>query len=255
MNTTGFVTRYRLLETIGAGGMGVVYRDWDRLRCEMVALKQVNLHAERSPVAPHTDTHAFSLSLMQEFRTLASLRHPHIVPVYDFGFYTKQQPFFTMQFLEQAKPITDYVKSCGMEEKLQCLWQALHALWYLHRRHILHRDLKPSNILMNQNRVMLVDFGLSIALGKTGESGGTLGYLAPELLGGDPASISSDLYAFGVVTYELFCGRLPFPITDLVSIRKLFLTRFANKPCEQKPASFLIFCASAWQYFGALPTN
>ncbi len=179
---------------------------------------------------PRSSTNAMwaRLALAQEFRTLAALRHPHIISVLDYGFVGRRQPFFTMELLHNAQTLSAAAKSLPREAKVELLVQLLRALSYLHRRGILHRDLKPANVLVlsggEARQVKLLDFGLSLVRSHTqpraGELSGTIAYMAPELFLGQPASEAGDLFAVGAMAYELFCGRHPFESdsdTDLIS--------------------------------------
>lgn len=177
----------------------------------------------RSQVSPSRyallDTHFSSnqqplaLSLAQEFRTLASLRHQHIVSVFDYGFDEAEQPFFTMELVSPAEPFLHSCRGRDLAGRIRLLLDVLQALSYLHRRGVLHCDLKPSNVLFSAGRVVVLDFGLATlrslsALGQ-GELSGTLHYMAPELFLGRPPSEASDLYAFGVMATQVLTGRRP----------------------------------------------
>ena len=150
------------------------------------------------------------VTLAQEFRTLSGLRHPHIVSVLDYGFDESDLPYFTMELLEGAKSILEAGRGQPTETRVWLLIQVLHALAYLHHRNILHRDLSPRNVLVVGGMAKMIDFGLSVDSKQQTGIGGTLAYIAPEVLRGSPPSIASDLYAFGVIVYELFSGRHPF---------------------------------------------
>lgn len=227
--------RYQLLSPLGTGGMGSVYRAYDRLTNQTVALKRVTVPGERLDFASRptsSDTLDYRLSLAQEFKTLASLRHPHIISVLDYGFVTapdqdERQPFFTMDLLENAQTILRAGRNRPLEKKVELLTQTLQALAYLHRRGIIHRDLKPDNVLVihantSDELVKVLDFGLAIAHDQLDERiqrgssqiAGTLAYLAPEVLQGYPATQAADLYAVGIIAYELFSGRHPFAHQD-----------------------------------------
>lgn len=211
--------RYQLQQQIGQGGMGFVFRAYDRLRQETVALKQVRVSAS-SLQFKTTGTNA-AVALAQEFRTLAGLRHPHIVAVLDYGFDGEQHPYYTMQLLAEARPLNDYAAKLDTPRKVQLVIDTLQALVYLHRRGIIHRDLKPSNVMVMPNgQVQVLDFGLAIAAdlaqqADDDELAGTLGYMAPETLYGDPITIAADLYAVGVMLYELFAGHRPYRGRDV----------------------------------------
>ncbi|HEX2570736.1 MAG TPA: AAA family ATPase [Polyangia bacterium] len=257
--------RYRLLEPLGRGGMGVVFKALDRLTGQRVALKRIRISpatgspgrgaeplsrrvshfASESTLTPRPRPDAASgtegggakteptvpeslrLALAQEFRTLASLRHPHIISVLDYGFDDERQPYFTMELLEGAVRLASGPEGPegtggeGIPEPLPAriglLLQVLQALTYLHRRGVLHRDLKPANILVVQSaagpQVKLLDFGLALPRRKEGDARGqvlgTVGYIAPEVVRGEPVSEAADLFSLGVVAYELLTRRHP----------------------------------------------
>jgi hypothetical protein len=196
--------RYTLLDKLGEGGMGAVYRAHDRLTGENVALKQV-LSSELAERA--------RLTLAQEFRTLASLRHPHIIPVLDYGFDARRLPYFTMPILEGAHPITEHAAGQDFHAKAALLAAVLQALAYLHRRGIIHRDLKPANVLVGANdTVRVLDFGLAHSLANPADDGvtGTIAYMSPEILRKQPANAQTDLFSAGIIAAELFSGRHPY---------------------------------------------
>lgn len=208
--------RYDIQAKVGSGGMGAVYRAKDRLTGEVVALKKVAL--------PRTSPNdEMTLALAQEFRLLASLRHPFIISVLDYGFDAQQQPFFTMELLENARPITKYASDVALEKQVELILQMLEALRYLHRRGIIHRDVKPDNVLVVDGRVRVLDFGLAQE-GEARQAVGTLYYLAPEVLQGGHATETADLYAAGVVAYELLAGQHPFPAKNPGAYIKMMLT-------------------------------
>jgi serine/threonine protein kinase len=214
--------RYIIQQPLGAGGMGAVYRATDRLTGQAVALKRVV--PEDQPGHGSTgDSQDYRLALAQEFKMLASLRHPHIISVLDYGFDEQRHPYFTMELLEDASPIIEAGLDLSIEAKVRLLVQMLQALAYLHRRGIIHRDLKPRNVLVTGGQVKVLDFGLSV-IGKqgsgepSGTTGGTLAYMAPEVMMGEDASEASDLYAVGIIAYELFAGRHPYNTKDVAAL-------------------------------------
>lgn len=213
--------RYRLIESIGSGGMGTVFRAEDRLAREIVALKRVNthllLHAEEQWVDQD-----HRVLMTREFKTLAALRHPNIIAVRDYGFDTTGQPYFTMDLLENPQTIIQAGRDGDFQTRINYLVQTLQALAYLHRRGVIHRDLKPANLLVVNNQVKLLDFGLSVARDADDADRnsiyGTLAYMAPELFEGDEATQVSDLYAVGVIAYELFAGSHPFALEKVQNL-------------------------------------
>lgn len=209
--------RYRLLDLLGEGGMGVVYRALDRLTGQTVALKKVTL-GERLDIDSTGAAGNFRLALAREFKTLATLRHPNIISVLDYGFDEERQPYFTMDLLEGAQTILQAARGTSPATKMNLLIQVLQALAYLHRRGILHRDLKPDNVQVINGQVKLVDFGLSVGRDQTHDSeniAGTLFYLAPEVMHGLAPSEASDLYAVGIIAYEMFAGIHPYRTTSV----------------------------------------
>lgn len=209
--------RYELLEVLGSGGMGTVFRAYDRLAREYVALKRVNRTSALLPHDSDTTPYRSQLALAHEFRLLASLRHPHIVGVRDYGF-EQGDPFYTMDWLPQARPLTDF-RDAPLATKTRFITEILTALSYLHRQNVIHRDLKPANVLVVEERVRVVDFGLAIShKGQlTNEFAGTLAYLAPEAITRHATSFASDVYAVGVIAYELF-AEYPFPHQNMTEL-------------------------------------
>jgi eukaryotic-like serine/threonine-protein kinase len=207
--------RYHLENMLGKGGMGIVYRAIDRLSRQPVALKQVLL-PDINGDANASEGMLFSIALAREFQTLASLRHPYIISVLDYGFDRERHPFFTMDLLEEPKTLYQAGYDQPLTKKIHLLVQVLQALVYLHRRGILHRDLKPDNTLVMQDgTVRLLDFGLAVLREQAATHfGGTLYYLAPEVIQGGVATEAADLYAVGVMAYELMVGRHPFTRPD-----------------------------------------
>ncbi len=222
--------------------MGVVFRAEDRLTQRPVALKRVltdsPLALNRTeewrtnagaPVAvtmsgSATDgsTDAGALALAHEFRFLASLRHPNIISVLDFGFDEQNRPYFTMDWVPNARDIFAASRGLDAQGKADLFVQLLRALVYLHRRGIVHRDLKPSNILVDETeQLKVLDFGISVhsdtQRGDVGAAG-TAAYMAPEMLGSAAPSAAADLYAVGTMMYEVYAGRHPFDTSSVVRL-------------------------------------
>lgn len=203
--------RYRLLERLGGGGMGTVYRASDRLTGQMVALKRVLTHPDQlqfaTALTASTDPR---LALAQEFRALSSLRHPNIISVRDYGFDSDGLPYYTMDLLEHPLDLLQAGRGVSLPTQVSLIIQLLQALVYLHRRGFVHRDLKPGNVLFHLGLIKVLDFGLSVAADQKSGIVGTLTYIAPEVLDEQPAGTSADLYAVGVMAYEMLVGKHPF---------------------------------------------
>ncbi len=207
--------QYQLIDELGSGGMGTVYRAIDRLTGQQVALKQVSAPVADSGSLRLSEAGAKTndrLKLAREFRLLASLRHPNIISVLDYGFDDMRRPFYTMELVEEPLNLLDAGGQLGLRAQVGLLLQMFQALAYLHRRGVIHRDIKPGNVIVDGEQVKLVDFGISEFsdhVTRSTSMSGTVPYMAPELLRGEPASLSSDLYSAGVMAYELFAGRHP----------------------------------------------
>jgi serine/threonine protein kinase len=213
--------------------MGVVYRVADRLTGMLVALKQVTTQTDNLQFASDQTINIQEVALANEFKILAGLRHPNIVSVLDFGFDAGRQPYFTMDLLEKKQRITAAAHGQPMEVKIQLLMQLLQALDYLHQRQIIHRDLKPDNVLVTgEGTVKVLDFGLALSASYAQQLGdsasGTLAYMAPEVLRGDPVSVASDLFAFGVIAYEVFSDKHPFTTDTISGIISAILTKIPD---------------------------
>jgi serine/threonine protein kinase len=212
--TTNFARRYILHEEIGMGGMGAVYRATDRLLNKTVALKRLHAYDPVS-VASHRDVDSLLLCMSREYQLLATLSHPNIIDVMDFGYDNEQAPYFTMSLVENPQTILEAGVGQSLKTQVILLSQVLRALSYLHRHGMVHRDLKPSNILVSDGHVKLVDFSLSAYHSEDEPPAGTLAYVSPEVLSNQTATAASDIYALGIVAYELFVGQYPFQLNDV----------------------------------------
>lgn len=242
-----FSKRYQLLEQLGQGGMGVVYRAYDKLTDQTVALKRVLLHPslqdsiltkpltslhDTLPVSDSQEMATQRLSIVREFETLASIRHPYIRPVLEFGFDDEQTPYLVMAYINDPRTIVAAARELDMTGKVRLLIPVLEALAYLHRRHLIHQDLKPANLLVDRTgHVYMVDFGLTMTVTDIAERTGVIGslpYLAPELLQGEPSTPAADLYAVGIVAYQMFVGRHPFRLDTAQALFADVFEQFAD---------------------------
>ncbi|MCU0499304.1 MAG: protein kinase [Anaerolineae bacterium] len=201
--------RYELQERLGEGGMGAVYRAYDRLTGQWVALKRLNTTFREGSAITR-------LSLAQEFQVLASLRHPQVIDVLDYGFDSEGRPYYVMTLIPSPRTLIEAATDCDFDTQIRLFLQALEALAYLHRRGIIHRDLKPDNVLVTlQQQVKVVDFGVAHARNRITTSQdfdpvGTLAYMSPEAVQSHPVDERSDLYAMGVILYQILTGKHPY---------------------------------------------
>lgn len=203
--------RYQLEGLLGEGGMGEVYRAQDCLTGNEVALKRVMIDPQDADDATNETQSKLRVALAREFQMLASMRHPHIISVLDYGFDASRHPYYTMRLLEAGKTLKTTSQTMYTQDRIRLLIQLFEALAYLHRRGIVHRDLKPANVLIDENgNVKVLDFGLALKSDRIEGFAGTFAYMAPEILLKQPANHTSDLYSAGVLAYEVLTGQVPF---------------------------------------------
>ncbi len=229
--------RYTLIEQLGRGAFGVVWRAHDQRLDRQVALKLLKGTAHRLPE-----------HLEAEARAMARLAHPHVATVFDVGQLDSAEPFLAMELLEGGTLREWLAGSPGEAEILERLLPVARGLGAAHRAGLVHRDLKPENILFDaEGRAKVTDFGLAAgALPSTdlervslahsmvlpGRLIGTPAYMAPEQLRGEPATEQSDQFALCVVLYEALTGAKPFPAASLEEL----LARIESPP-EPLPRS------------------
>jgi tetratricopeptide (TPR) repeat protein len=209
INAAATLDRYRMLERIGAGGMGVVYKAV-RADDEFSKLVAVKIVQDTDP--------AMAARLRQERQILAGLEHPHIARLLDGGTTPDGRPFLVMEYVEGV-PIDRYVaaRQPPLRQTLELFRKVCSAVSYAHRNLIVHRDLKPGNILVTaEGRPKLLDFGIAKLLDgsaqrtRTGAAAMTPEYASPEQVLGAPITTASDIYSLGVLLYELLSGARPY---------------------------------------------
>jgi serine/threonine protein kinase/WD40 repeat protein len=207
---------YRLIEQIGEGAFGIVYRATQPQIGREVAIKAVP-----PELANHPD---FVRRFEREAQIVARLEHPHIVPLYDY-WREPDAAYLVMRFLRGGS-LEELLKAGPLEpdRAASILDQLSAALSAAHRQGVVHRDVKPGNVLLDEEgNAYLTDFGVALDAGSPEKSSGTMlrgtpGYLSPEQVRLDPASPQTDVYALGIVVYEMVTGVHPFPESSLQAL-------------------------------------
>ena len=198
--------QYHIEAEIGAGGMAVVYKARQSTLNRHVALKVLPpLFAAQNP--------DFIKRFQHEAESIARLEHPNILPVYEFG-VDQGYHYIVMRYVKEGKTLDRIMRqSLSQEQAIELVTQIGHALAYAHKKGVVHRDLKPSNVLIADDWPLLSDFGLAktndLKLTATGMSLGTPAYMAPEQAQGKTIDQRVDIYALGVILYEMLTGRIP----------------------------------------------
>ncbi len=216
------IGHYRIIRELGKGGMGVVYEAEQDSPKRTVALKVINAGVASSSMLAR---------FQHEAQVLGKLQHPGIAQVYEAGTFdigAGGQPYFAMELIH-GQPLSSYatVHDLGTRQRLGLLAKIGDAVQHAHQRGVIHRDLKPNNILVDESgQPKILDFGVARATDgdiqtttlrtDIGQLIGTVPYMSPEQAGGDPDELDtrSDVYALGVVAYELLAGRLPYDVKN-----------------------------------------
>ena len=211
---------YEVIDKIGEGGMGVVYKATQSLPRRTVALKVIK---------PQMVTRHALERFRFETQVLGRLQHPGIAQIYDAGTTNTdfgEQPYFAMEYV-RGTPLAEYVKlrHCSLPERLALVQKIADAVHHAHTRGVVHRDIKPANILVTEDgQPKILDFGVARSVGsglhesasmtRIGQLVGTVPYMSPEQVAGESEEIDarSDIYSLGVVLYELLAGRLPYDL-------------------------------------------
>jgi len=229
------VGRYEVASELGRGGMAVAYlaRDPFTKREVVVKVMMGNLSADPE----------FTRRFEQEAQVIAGLEHPFVVPVYDFG-YHEHEPYIVMRYMTggSVEGLLHQHTTLEMSAIAPIIERMGEALDAIHAKGIVHRDLKPANILIDSNGdTFLADFGLVKIVGSSGKlSGrfmlGTPAYMAPEqVYGQSEITLRADVYALGVMLYEMLTGRPPYLHTDIPKLLMMHVTEPIPRITEARP--------------------
>jgi serine/threonine-protein kinase len=229
--------RYELLETIGEGGFAVTWRAWDTRLERAVALKLLR--------PQYASDERFVVRFVREARAAASVSHPNVVRLYDFG-QESRSVYLAMQYV-QGQTLRDLMRRFpgGMPERdaIGLIAPVLRGLSAIHAAGIIHRDVKPDNVLLDlDGDVLITDFGIALLTDSTRLTAadttfGTAAYMAPEQGRGEAVSATTDLYATGVMLYEMLTGRLPFTAENPVAMMMAHQDQSPPKPSQIAPGN------------------
>jgi serine/threonine-protein kinase len=228
------ISQYRLLEKLGEGGMGVVYKGVDTMLDRTVAIKLVS--AERS------DNEELLERFKSEARVQATLSHPNIATLYSYLVW-EGRAVMVMEYIE-GETLQQMIGRRGpipSDVAVPLFRQALLGVGAAHRRGIVHRDIKPANIMVNgEGTVKVMDFGIAKVLGVEGKTRtnlrmGTAWYMAPEQVLNRPVDARTDIYALGVTLYEILSGQVPFRADSEYEVLSSHVQRIPELPTEHYP--------------------
>ncbi|WP_372370653.1 serine/threonine-protein kinase [Candidatus Uabimicrobium sp. HlEnr_7] len=227
-----FADRYKVMQKIGEGGMGLVYKVEDIETLEIKALKITIAEAESED---ETNVKRFA----REITTMRKLQHPNIVQIYEAGQANKRW-YYTMTFIEGKLFTVGTWQQLSQAEGIEIIAQIADAVYHAHKKGIIHRDLKPENIICSsENKAFLMDFGIAKSLGyntKLTDSDtvmGSLFYLSPEQAsGGSDLDYRSDVFSLGIILYQFLTSHYPFKGTSNMMILNAILCSDPTPPNE-----------------------
>jgi serine/threonine protein kinase len=231
--TTKRIGDYEILKELGAGGMGKVYQVRNVITDRIEAMKVLLPDLASTP--------DLAARFLREVKLTASLDHPNICALRT-AFSNDNRLYMVMEYVEGTTMATKLdMGPLSVNDAVKYINQVLSAVSYAHQRHIIHRDIKPANMMLTtQGVIKLMDFGIARSgdergLTMTGTTLGSIGYMSPEQVRGDPVDARSDLYSVGIVLYEFVTGRRPFLANSEYSIMAAHLNQAPKPPLELNP--------------------
>lgn len=229
--------RYEIIEVLGQGAMGIVYKAHDPLIERFVAIKTINLQ-----VLTKEEKESFEARFNQEAKAVGQLNHPNIVTIHDLG-ESGDIAYIAMEFLE-GHELQDIIKNgqrLPLGDVLNIVIQVAAGLVYAHQHGIVHRDIKPSNIMvLKDHRAKITDFGVasmasSLLRTQTGKILGSPLYMSPEQVLNHSIDPRSDIFSLGIVLYQMLTGQLPFSGDNANSVMYQIVNDVPKKPRSLNP--------------------
>ncbi len=228
------VGKYQIVEKIGVGGFGTVYKGRDPFIKRLVAIKTCQ-----------SDDEEIRKRFFREAELAGNLHHPNVTTIYDFGVTEDGTPYIVQEFLtgEDLDKLLKKHVPMSLHRKVRILIDVCEGLGYAHAAGIIHRDIKPSNIrILDDGTVKIMDFGIAKSLispstlTQTGITLGTASYLAPEQIRGETLDARTDIFSLGVVAYEIFAGQKPFAGDHISTVLYKIMNETPPRPGEIDPA-------------------
>ena len=236
-NSTEYIGKYRIIAEIGRGGMGVVYKALDPYIERTLAIKTIKIDSEHKAI----DLERWKKRFLREAQLAGKLSHQNIVTIHDVG-EASGLFYIAMEYVpgQSLRRMIDSHKKIPLEKTQRLMGQICDAISYAHKKGVIHCDIKPDNILLDENGdIIIVDFGIA----RTSTSNGTQtiglmvtpSYAAPERIGGEDPSASSDIFSIGATLYEMVTGQKPFPGDNISTVIKKILYDDPQRPTSLSP--------------------
>lgn len=234
---SGHIGRYEIIEELGRGNMGVVYKARDPLIDRLVAIKTIDLRNLNQD-----DKGEYEARFYQEAKAAGRLNHPNIITIYELG-NSDDVAFIAMELIEgtELRDILANQRRQSIDEKLDIAFQVANGLAYAHEHGVVHRDIKPSNIMVLRGQhVKIADFGIARMSSstwhtKTGSVVGTPLYMSPEQVQSHSIDSRTDIFSLGVILYQMLTGLFPFNGADANSVWHQIVNEEPQKPSSLNP--------------------